>query len=639
MSTLTIKYNNIDTSIQYQSNDSLEEIFRRFKNKINAEDKEFFYLYHGEQITDESITVSELTSDTEIIILANDIYKTTIIKKLIKSDYVICPTCKLNAILESKDYKLKIYGCENEHTTENILINQFNNLQEIDYSEIICQNCSQKRNKTYNNQFYYCCECEINLCPMCKSSHKNNHKIINYNDKCFKCTKHDKEYGSFCNRCKKNICMMCENNHRNNHKKDDLIYYGDLIIVDKEIKNYMKEIKKEIDIFTNDINEKINKLNKIIESINEYYEIINHIIEKYIKDKKVNYQILFSINNIIKNNNIINNIKIINQNKSKDNDIYNKIYNDIFNINNKRDDNIIRYKINKNKNLIKIFGREFVDKNKNIVKLEIEGNEFELMEYYKTNEKIKNNLEIKIKGIENITNMNYMFDRCSSLLSLPDISKWNTCNVIDMSYMFSECSALLSLPDISKWNTDNVTNMSYMFSGCLSLSSLPDISTWKTNKVTNMSYMFNGCSSLSNLPDISTWDTKNIINMSYMFSGCSSLSNLPDLSKWSTINSTDLSCMFYGCSLLKNLPDISKWNTMNTNNMRSMFYGCSLLKNLPDLSKWITINVTDMSCMFAECSSLSSLPDISKWNTQNVINMSFMFNGCSKSLKIPKKFK
>ena len=32
--------------------------------------------------------------------------------------------------------------------------------------------------------------------------------------------------------------------------------------------------------------------------------------------------------------------------------------------------------------------------------------------------------------------------------------------------MFSECSSLTSLPDISKWNTNNVTNMSGMFIGC-----------------------------------------------------------------------------------------------------------------------------------------------------------------------------
>jgi len=43
-----------------------------------------------------------------------------------------------------------------------------------------------------------------------------------------------------------------------------------------------------------------------------------------------------------------------------------------------------------------------------------------------------------------------MFYGCSSLISLPDISKWNMNNNIDISYMFYGCSSLSSLPDISK---------------------------------------------------------------------------------------------------------------------------------------------------------------------------------------------
>ena len=39
---------------------------------------------------------------------------------------------------------------------------------------------------------------------------------------------------------------------------------------------------------------------------------------------------------------------------------------------------------------------------------------------------------------------------CSSLISLPDISKWNTNKVTDISYIFDECSSLISFPDISK---------------------------------------------------------------------------------------------------------------------------------------------------------------------------------------------
>jgi len=93
-----------------------------------------------------------------------------------------------------------------------------------------------------------------------------------------------------------------------------------------------------------------------------------------------------------------------------------------------------------------------------------------------------------------------------------------------MSYMFNFCSSLSSLPDISKWNIDKVENMSYMFSGCSSLLSLPDISNWNTNKVYySMSSMFSGCSSLFSLPDISNWNTNDAFGMSNMFDECYNL--------------------------------------------------------------------------------------------------------------------
>ena len=52
--------------------------------------------------------------------------------------------------------------------------------------------------------------------------------------------------------------------------------------------------------------------------------------------------------------------------------------------------------------------------------------------------------------------------------------------------MFTLCEKLLSLPDISKWNTNNVTNMNNMFCNCVKLSSLPDISKLNTNNVSIM---------------------------------------------------------------------------------------------------------------------------------------------------------
>ena len=100
--------------------------------------------------------------------------------------------------------------------------------------------------------------------------------------------------------------------------------------------------------------------------------------------------------------------------------------------------------------------------------------------------------------------MNYLFSGCSSLKSIPDISKWNTSNVINMKGMFEECSSLKSIPDITKWNTSNVKNMKYMFKNCSSLKSLPDISKWDIDnclKYKKIYEMFNGCSKPLNIPD------------------------------------------------------------------------------------------------------------------------------------------
>ena len=143
----------------------------------------------------------------------------------------------------------------------------------------------------------------------------------------------------------------------------------------------------------------------------------------------------------------------------------------------------------KGKNKIKIFGAEFVKNNKNLCKMIIDNKEYEITKEYKVKNNSKNKLKIKLKGIDNVTNMSFMFSGCKSLLSLPDISKLNTNNITNMSLMFALCSSLSSLPDISKWNINNVTNISYMFCLCSSLSSLPDISKWNTSKVTNMEYI------------------------------------------------------------------------------------------------------------------------------------------------------
>ena len=134
-----------------------------------------------------------------------------------------------------------------------------------------------------------------------------------------------------------------------------------------------------------------------------------------------------------------------------------------------------------------------------------------------------------------LTDISYMFYKCNSLISLPDISNWNTSNVNNMSNIFSECNSLISLPDISKFDTYKVNNMSNIFYGCKSLTSLPDISKWNTSNVNDMELIFNGYNSLISLPDISKWDTANVHNMGGMFYRCNLLISSSDISKWNTL--------------------------------------------------------------------------------------------------------
>ncbi len=55
--------------------------------------------------------------------------------------------------------------------------------------------------------------------------------------------------------------------------------------------------------------------------------------------------------------------------------------------------------------------------------------------------------------------MKKIFSNCISLVSLPDLSKWNTDGTPNISDIFENCPSLISLPDISKWNFDNTPSM------------------------------------------------------------------------------------------------------------------------------------------------------------------------------------
>ena len=146
---------------------------------------------------------------------------------------------------------------------------------------------------------------------------------------------------------------------------------------------------------------------------------------------------------------------------------------------------------------------------------------------------------------ESMTNTNYMFCNCNSIISI-DLSNFNTRNIINMNHMFYFCHSLMNI-NLSNFDTEKVANMSYMFSNCSSLLRL-NFSSFNTENVTNMNEMFYNFKSLTTL-NLPYFNTENVKDMDKLFFGCKSLINL-NLSNFTTKNVKYMNRMFNNCDLL-----------------------------------------------------------------------------------------
>ena len=300
-------YNDKKTSIQCQENEILKDIIKRYSTKIMKDVDKLFFLYNGFKIN-EDYSFKELANNLDkenkkMIILVNDIESESIENNdnIKKSKEVICPNCKGNIRIKFENYKIKLYDCENNHIYEDIQLNEFNKLQSIDESQIICDNCKiNNKSETFNKQFYICNKCNKKLCPMCKSKHDNNHYIINYELKNYYCKFHNgQKYTSYCNTCKLNICFSCSEKHDGH----EIIYYQKILPKKEEKIKEMEKLRLKIDDMINIINNMINECKKVIENIEIYYNIEMDILNNY-NINNLNYEILQNINDI--NNNKIN---------------------------------------------------------------------------------------------------------------------------------------------------------------------------------------------------------------------------------------------------------------------------------------------------------------------------------------------
>ena len=109
---------------------------------------------------------------------------------------------------------------------------------------------------------------------------------------------------------------------------------------------------------------------------------------------------------------------------------------------------------------VKILDRYFIKGNKDKAKIRYKNKICELKEYFEDiddNYNHKDLIKFKIIFIHNIIDMSHMFYHCYTLISLSDNNEISNIKIyITNSHcMFYETNSLISLQDISKWNTFN----------------------------------------------------------------------------------------------------------------------------------------------------------------------------------------
>ena len=115
------------------------------------------------------------------------------------------------------------------------------------------------------------------------------------------------------------------------------------------------------------------------------------------------------------------------------------------------------YKINENILNKQILNKIFLLKNKKRAKVIINNKKYDLKE--KIGNKTNKIYKIKIKFLDNIININSMFKDCDLLTSVQNLQNLNTKYLKSIKNLFDGCSSLLFIDDISNWNINNINDI------------------------------------------------------------------------------------------------------------------------------------------------------------------------------------
>ena len=219
MSKIQFSFDGEDIIIPCRKEDKIKNIFSKFSSNVKIDINSLYFLYGGVQLINLELTFYEQANSidkerNEMNILVYEFKKSNIISEVnskINPRIIKCPKCGEDCIIKIKDYKIKLYDCKNWHETNNIFLDEFENIKNINKTKFECNICdTNNKNKIYKEPFYSCLTCNKNLCSICKTNHNNNHKIIDYEKKDYICSLHNSPYISYSEDCKINLCLFCE---------------------------------------------------------------------------------------------------------------------------------------------------------------------------------------------------------------------------------------------------------------------------------------------------------------------------------------------------------------------------------------------------------------------------------------------
>ena len=303
-------FNQAITNIQAKLDDPFQDVIDKFMQKSLLQPGSVNFLTNGKVINPNESVESHMSNlnkknkKMKIIVTMTENDNQNEEQVIAKSKDIICPQCKEPCRITTENSQINLYDCVNGHNNKDIKFIDFDNTQNINESQIKCDNCKIKnKGNCPPNEFYRCLSCKLNLCLLCKSNHNPRHNIIQYDQRNYICQIHNEHLIKYCIQCKKNICFACEE-----HKDHELEDYINFIPNIDEKKKILNELKINIDEINKTIKEVIDKLNGFMLYINKFYEINNNNLENY-DVKKRNYQVLQNLNEICNNNEIIKIIK------------------------------------------------------------------------------------------------------------------------------------------------------------------------------------------------------------------------------------------------------------------------------------------------------------------------------------------